>query len=719
MAITDLTGTTWLLNDPLVKVGFDISSSNGLEFESNGEYFDVFLEWEFSSSYGIVVRYRYASGGYVEVHNGYTGWISQAYRTVKITGGLQAKHAPTIEWFTKNGVLIRDEWKVTYRVVHGTWADGTTEPLFETVFEGDSPANIPTGMIGYPDYVGGRWIPDPNGAIITGHTTFDYTFHKLFLDVKYYVVNGKWANGTTAPITEIVQNEGTPTQIPTGMTPIAGYTGGAWDTNPQGAVITNDTNYYYRFTSISPTPSIPSMASVIPYYRLKSGGQVSEWIQKGEFFIDTRSVSNNWDGINVFEAQCFDSMLKANASYTHSALTFPALDTDMIAEICSRLGFVQDERNASVLTRGYRIPSLLQNLTYRDALSYIGVMYAANWIFSDDGKLRIVPIAVTGDTLNVDRSVQTLEESPIRSGYTKVSIAVSDGEVIESGTSEDNVMEAECPWATQEIADYVYSILSDWQYKPCTASGVWSDPAVEIFDTVETATNDFTVFSRDLSFGPAIDMDLSAPNDNYIEHEYSYVNPSTRRSKNTIKNIEKEMSDQKVQLDLIVENGEINGAGIIDAINYVGSGSKINADKINWQGVIHEEVIIEGANGHVLLDDDELVFLDTNDEIKTRYPATGLGAQDLNGNESETVTDSGSTKTYTLDVGIYLIATAKMDDTSTAQDSLFMASVGETGVSHISEILTPTGTTTVVLTDDTLTVTTGDANVQVVINKIG
>ena len=67
-------------------------------------------------------------------------------------------------------------YTVTYSVVNGTWADGTTADKTETVASGASPASIPTGMIPSSGYTGGAWDTDPSGATITGNTTYTYTF---------------------------------------------------------------------------------------------------------------------------------------------------------------------------------------------------------------------------------------------------------------------------------------------------------------------------------------------------------------------------------------------------------------------------------------------------------------------------------------------------------------------------------------------------------------
>jgi hypothetical protein len=63
-------------------------------------------------------------------------------------------------------------------VVNGTWGDGTTTDVSETVADGASPEGVPTGMVADPGFTGGTWGVDPASAIITADATFTYTFEE-------------------------------------------------------------------------------------------------------------------------------------------------------------------------------------------------------------------------------------------------------------------------------------------------------------------------------------------------------------------------------------------------------------------------------------------------------------------------------------------------------------------------------------------------------------
>jgi len=67
-------------------------------------------------------------------------------------------------------------YTVTYKVVNGTWLDGTTADKTEAVVSGAYPSSVPTGMIAASGYTGGSWDTDPSTIAIAGNTTFTYTF---------------------------------------------------------------------------------------------------------------------------------------------------------------------------------------------------------------------------------------------------------------------------------------------------------------------------------------------------------------------------------------------------------------------------------------------------------------------------------------------------------------------------------------------------------------
>ena len=132
------------------------------------------------------------------------------------------------------------------------------------------------------------------------------------------------------------------------------------------------------------TPAtFPRMAKMIPYYRITNGTQTSEWIQKGVYYIDTRSTDSG-----LLTIHGYDDMIKADQIWTPSASqTFPMPMEDALDAIADLMGVEIDPRTQ---VANYTIPRPELGLTTRNILQYIAVASVGNWIMSDEGKLLLV-----------------------------------------------------------------------------------------------------------------------------------------------------------------------------------------------------------------------------------------------------------------------------------------------------------------------------------------
>lgn len=130
--------------------------------------------------------------------------------------------------------------------------------------------------------------------------------------------------------------------------------------------------------------TIPKMAKLIPYYRLSNGTQTSEWIQKGVYYIDTRSVDSG-----LLTIHGYDDMLKAEQIWTPAqSLEFPMPMTQAVDIIANIMGVEIDAR--TVLNSAYTIDYPANDYTLRDVLRYIAAAHGGNWIMSDAGELWLV-----------------------------------------------------------------------------------------------------------------------------------------------------------------------------------------------------------------------------------------------------------------------------------------------------------------------------------------
>lgn len=132
--------------------------------------------------------------------------------------------------------------------------------------------------------------------------------------------------------------------------------------------------------------SIPRMARIVPSFRLVNGARVSEWIQKGVYYIATRSVD---EVSGVVTIHGYDDMLKAEQVWEPDQfLTFPMTMAAAAQEIADLMGVTIDPR--TVLSTAYTVDYPTNDYTLRDVLRYIAAAHAGNWIMTDAGQLRLV-----------------------------------------------------------------------------------------------------------------------------------------------------------------------------------------------------------------------------------------------------------------------------------------------------------------------------------------
>lgn len=118
----------------------------------------------------------------------------------------------------------------------------------------------------------------------------------------------------------------------------------------------------------------------------------SEWIPQGVYFIDTREVTANQNGLDVLTIHGFDAMLKAEQEYSSNAVAGDNFDTAYVRAIATAIGVQVDDRTWELMQTGYIVPFPL-GYTMREILGYIAASYAGCFVITDDGKLRLISIA--------------------------------------------------------------------------------------------------------------------------------------------------------------------------------------------------------------------------------------------------------------------------------------------------------------------------------------
>ena len=140
---------------------------------------------------------------------------------------------------------------------------------------------------------------------------------------------------------------------------------------------------------LMPTETLPRMAMLKPFVRIRYGADISEWIQKGVYFIDTRNTDSQ---TRVLTIHGYDAMLKTEQPYCGDGDVgqWPRTMAVVVNDICSKIGVTLDSRTSISSTYKCQLDT---TLSMRKYLSYIAVAHGGNWIMTDKGELRLIGLA--------------------------------------------------------------------------------------------------------------------------------------------------------------------------------------------------------------------------------------------------------------------------------------------------------------------------------------
>lgn len=103
---------------------------------------------------------------------------------------------------------------------------------------------------------------------------------------------------------------------------------------------------------------------------------------------------------------------------------------------------------------------------------------------------------------------------------SKVILIVDDENVYMAGTDEGTVIEKECPYATQAMADNLLAMLQGYQYQSIEADAARIAPTAELGDGI-TVNGIYTQLAyKNIRFSTGAVVDVAAPGSVEAEHEY-------------------------------------------------------------------------------------------------------------------------------------------------------------------------------------------------------
>lgn len=258
------------------------------------------------------------------------------------------------------------------------------------------------------------------------------------------------------------------------------------------------------------------------WYRYMGELGVSDWISKKTYWISTRDDRSIAGRMKI---KAFDAMGKTEQSFLTGGDVglWPQTDIDVVDEICERIGVTLDNGTRSILTAGYDIP-LPAELTMREVLGRIGTFYCGNWVITDDNTLRLLQLgqALPGTGVSVTVASRFIT-APTQPAYSMVRVYVSDQTTYESGTDTGAVLDVDCPWATQDIADDMLERISGYAYVPFEAGSAKLHPAVELGDAISIGDVSGILYRIEDDFRVSGKADIAAPHDGEPTEEFPYL----------------------------------------------------------------------------------------------------------------------------------------------------------------------------------------------------
>lgn len=131
-------------------------------------------------------------------------------------------------------------------------------------------------------------------------------------------------------------------------------------------------------------------------------------------------------------------------------------------------------------------------------------------------------------SVKILRNMVSFDKAEQFDGFSKVIIIVSDEVEYSAGTDTGRTLTLNCPWGTQEIANNILQSIKGFQYQPMTANGALIDPSVEIGDGVSANDVYSGIYSISTKFNSNLPMDVSAPADEELCEEHTYIPKAER-----------------------------------------------------------------------------------------------------------------------------------------------------------------------------------------------
>ena len=305
----------------------------------------------------------------------------------------------------------------------------------------------------------------------------------------------------------------------------------------------------------------------------------------------------------------------------------------------------------------------------------------------------------------VGRRVSTHEWYDEIGPITGVVLLLDDNNEIIAGDETGYMLEVDCKYGTQEMADNILASLSNKTYKGFRSTGAILSPTAELGDGITVDGGYSLLAYRTVDFGPGHMSEIAAPGESTQEYEYQYKSPAQRKTDRKLAQTQSLITKTSEEISLAV-NGlsaelghtlrlDAKGVYITDAkgntVTISGGqidATKIKAEDIDASKIKAKDLVLSGT----------LQFSDfdtaTQSEIATNSGLSG-GTTKISGNCIQT----GTIAAARLDLSGVASITSLQNGTTTINGgciqtgTIAAARLDLSGVASISSL--SGGTTTI------------------------
>lgn len=378
--------------------------------------------------------------------------------------------------------------------------------------------------------------------------------------VRIYGATGSDPNGTAGS-----DSRGSYKEYATITAPIITRALLSGDSISVGNTISSQLNF-----TLMTTDTIPKSAMILVLGRAYDDQYSGGWFYFGTYWIDHRTVNDD-----LIDIEAYDAMKKGNQVYSDnsSTMSWPKTIQTVVVRIVQQMGVSIDSTVTALFSQVGNLNIITKpndDMTLLDILKYLGEVIGGNWIITDDNKLRFVALASPPEETNyiIDEAHNFITteqgdylihtgESQAHEGQThpvsgfgtsyvpvvlgsittaskytisKVTIALDSDHVYTYGddTGYHLIASESNPYASDAMAQLLYSRVNGVTYAPFEITNAVYDPATELGDWVVAGSVYGVLYNEKRVLDVGFYGNMSAPGRDEMEDEYPYVSALAR-----------------------------------------------------------------------------------------------------------------------------------------------------------------------------------------------